>query len=94
MKTKHNRELDKLPLGARHFRSLTKTLLSAVGGMILALQFSQEGSLQTGEETMRSFLNAMSFVIAISSIGFLIAAERSYQHSFTGPEFAQTYRLS
>jgi hypothetical protein len=43
---------------------------------------------------MKSFLNVMSFVIALSSIGFLIAAERSYQHNFSTPDFAQTYRLS
>jgi len=43
---------------------------------------------------MKAFLNVMSFVIAISSIGFLIAAERAYQHSFSANGFVQTAHLS
>jgi hypothetical protein len=43
---------------------------------------------------MRAFVNVMSFVIAISSIGFLIAAENSYQHSFCGNQVTQVDQLS
>jgi hypothetical protein len=47
-----------------------------------------------GRNTMKAFLNVITFVVAVSSIGFLIAAERSYQHSFSGSQFIQSDRLS
>ena len=39
-------------------------------------------------------LVAVGLVTVNLAIGFLIAAERSYQHNFSTPDFAQSYRLS
>jgi len=48
---------------------------------------------EQGRNTMKAFLNVITFVVAVSSIGFLIGAERAYQHSFSN-QFVQSDRLS